>query len=43
MDAPANYFMALRLGDGRASQEDKRLAERLVTQLVFRLPPDNLS
>jgi hypothetical protein len=33
--------LAARIGDGRASREDLRMAERLTMQLVDRLPPDS--
>jgi len=33
--------LATRLGDGRASQDDMRMAERLIMALVMLLPADS--
>jgi hypothetical protein len=41
ISTPEMCAFAARLGDGRASREDLQLAERLIMELVDRLPPDS--
>jgi hypothetical protein len=42
ISTPEMCALAARLGDGRASRKDLRLAERLILHLVDRLPPDSV-
>jgi len=41
VSTPDMCALAARIGDGRASRDDMRLAERLIMALVDRLPPDS--
>jgi hypothetical protein len=42
ISTPEMCALAARVGDGRASREDLRMAERLIMNLVDRLPPDSV-
>ena len=41
ISTPEMCSLAARIGDGRASHKDLQLAERLIMQLVDRLPADS--
>jgi hypothetical protein len=42
ISTPDMCALAARLGDGRASRDDMRMAERLIMPLVNRLPADSV-
>jgi hypothetical protein len=42
VSTPEMCALAARVGDGRATLEDCKLAERLIMRLVDSLPPDSV-